>query len=193
GPRARCIRMLLWGLVPGLILGLISGGRLRSLAQHQLRAEWLLVPLVVVVSILPALRFPASDWTLVLVAWVLPMVLCVAVAALNLRQPGFPIVLAGLVSNLLVVVANHAMPVLARNASLISGSADIAVLLSSSWLHEPAVSSTYLLFLADVIPVPGPAGLRGMASLGDLLLVVGIIHFVFLALHSQPPGLASER
>lgn len=175
--------MLLWGLAPAIVAGLATGGRLRNLAEHKLRFEWLLLPLLAIVAVLPAVSLPAPESITIVFAWMLPVVVCMIVAAFNIRQPGFFLVLVGLLLNFTVVAANMAMPVHVTNAVSSMSADGIGDMLARSWLHEAADAGARLLILADVIPVPGPGVLRGMVSLGDILIVVGISLFVFVAMH----------
>ncbi|MCX8007369.1 MAG: DUF5317 domain-containing protein, partial [Coriobacteriia bacterium] len=46
-------------------------------------------------------------------------------------------------------------------------------------VHRPLTDDTVAPWLADVIPVPGPKGLRAVVSIGDLLLVAGVGWFLF--------------
>lgn len=175
--------LLVYGLVPAFLLGMLTGGRPSILAQQKVRLESILLPLLVAVAILPALRLPLQDSILVIFAWGVPTLICLAITAINFNRPGFAILLIGLLLNFIVVFANMGMPVLEANARLVDDRSDVGAGLESSWLHIPSDQNTRLLTLADVIPMPGPKGLRGMMSLGDAFIVFGIAKYIFLGMH----------
>lgn len=183
--------MLLCGIVPAFVAGILTGGRPRNLAGHQLRFESVLLALLVVVSFAPAIDIPLSDSVLVGVAWIIPVLACIIVASLNFREAGFVLVIIGLFLNLIVVAGNIGMPVLTSNVSSIGDSGTAAAAVADSWLHIPADSHSRMVILADVIPAPGPRGFRAMLSIGDLLLMIGVGRFVFLSMH-QPDASGAE-
>lgn len=184
--------MLLCGIVPAFIAGALTGGRPSNLSARQLRFESVLLVLLIFVSVAPAIDIPLSDSILVGVAWAVPVLACIVVASLNFREVGFGLVIFGLFLNLIVVAANVGMPVLNSNIGFIGEAGASAAALEASWLHIPADSHTRMLILADVIPAPGPKGLRAMLSIGDLFLMIGVGRFVFLGMH-QPKASGVEQ
>lgn len=175
--------MLLFGIVPAFVAGVLTGGRPSNLSAHQLRFEPVLLALLILVSVAPAIDIPLSDPILVGAAWAVPVLACIIVASLNFREAGFGLVIMGLFLNLIVVAANAGMPVLTSNIGFIEETGAAAAALGDSWLHIPADPHVRMLILADVIPAPGPGGLRAMLSIGDLLLMIGVGRFVFLGMH----------
>lgn len=102
---------------------------------------------------------PRSD--VALTAWSLIM-LCVSAALyLNRGVPGIPLVLLGVLVNVLVVVVNGGMPIV--RTVFDSGTVP-------SGFYHLASSATQLSWMGDVLP--DPTG-RWLMSLGDLLLMVG--------------------
>jgi hypothetical protein len=110
---------------------------------------------------------------------------CVTVfLAINHRHPGLKLAAAGVLLNLVVVMANGAMPVdevSARSVGVETGSADFDA------GHEEAHEDTRLTILADRIPVPLA---DQVLSVGDILLLAGL--FLFIARASGSPDRRSD-
>lgn len=167
--------LILIASIVGLAMGWVSGGSLTNLADKSIRLGVALPVLVVVQATIPALIGAGSSVgreVLIYYVWVPLAVAAAAVAAINLRLRGMFMISLGILLNVIVVGVNAGMPVAVANLSptLRHGA---EALVARSWLHVVMTSATRLPVLADVIPVPGPPGLRGMASLGDLFLCLG--------------------
>jgi hypothetical protein len=111
---------------------------------------------------------------------VLPLSLAgfLAFVWLNLRLPGMPVLLIGLVLNLAVIVLNGGwMPISPETASQLPGGGppEAAVLGSKaddkSVLRKP--EETRLEFLADRFLLPEMLGYRAAVSLGDMFIAAG--------------------
>lgn len=96
-----------------------------------------------------------------LAAWSVTMMLLIGLLYQNRAITGMPLVLLGVMANLLVVVANDGMPIV--RATFDSGSVP-------NGFYHLASDATHLNWLGDVLP--DPTG-RWLMSLGDLLLIVG--------------------
>lgn len=97
-----------------------------------------------------------------------------AVLALRLRhRPGMVLVTAGVLSNLVVILADAGMPVANMDPGTVSG------------LHHGLSRADHLTALSDVIPVPV---LRLTASPGDLVVGVGaaVAAFAWLTTPRRP-------
>ncbi|MDZ4179954.1 MAG: DUF5317 family protein [Coriobacteriia bacterium] len=189
--------LLLLGVLLGGLLGLITGGTVHNIAAYRLRGEGVLLLSLIAQSAAPVISVLTTMATqpkvLVYALWAPCAIVAMCVTAINLRRAGMWMALVGLMSNLLVVLANGGMPVLGRNAELVdAGITAIEEGISSSWLHVPADASTHLLFLSDVFPVSIPIGQSLMLSLGDILLATGLALYLFAAAHSDFDGEAAH-
>lgn len=175
--------LYLVAVVAGLAIGRGLGGRLSGFAATRLR----LVPLVVAaVAVQVALtvtarsdpRIAAHPSGLRLAALAVSYLLAGAFVAANipgrarLFAAGLGCVLAGWLANLLAILANSGMPVSA--AALASAGLRQAAVPTGGLLakHVIARAGGPLTYLGDVIPI-GP--LRTIVSVGDLLMLVGIV------------------
>lgn len=178
--------LLLDGIVIGLLLAVVTGGRTSALAQVHLRGERVLLASLAVSMFAPTIdssnTLPST--VLLWMLWVTPLLIVIGVLVFNLRLPGLALVLLGIVLNLLVVLANGGMPVSADSVGLVS---DIGALqeLDQSWLHVLLEPDTAFPFLADVIPIPGPSWHRGVVSLGDLYMSFGLAYMLFMSTHQD--------
>lgn len=173
-------------LLLATLLALASGGRIQNLETARIRFDWLLVLGLGILSGTPALVRVSIGPTqrILLGVWVLVGLMCLIVCVLNRRVPWLWVAALGLATNLVVVIANLGMPVLLGNISpaLVDRAADAV---ATSWLHQPVLSTTRFVFLADVVPVSiGGVG-RGMASVGDLLLAVGAAASLFCLISGE--------
>lgn len=168
--------LLLDGLLVGLIIGLLAGGKLSRLRDVSLTHETLFF-----VALLAHLAWPLLarvfeiDSTQTIVGWILLALALAGLALMNARYVGMIVLAVGLLLNVLVVAANGAMPVALD--TLGEGTVVYEQALEdieSSWLHEPMSTETRLSALGDVLRIPGPSWHRGLASLGDLLMSIGV-------------------
>jgi len=164
------MKLILLTFVGAIIVGLLAGGRLRGLSTVRLR--W---PYLALVGIVLQL-LPIGGWAenaLVMLSFAL---LCVF-AVLNIRQPGFVLVLIGLSLNLLVISVNQGMPV-SDWALVKSDQQDTLTYLihHGGAKHHLATSDDDLRFLGDVIPIPSPVSQA--ASVGDLTMYAGAAWFI---------------
>jgi hypothetical protein len=176
----------------GILLAPLAGGRLSALGRVRIRGEVLLLVALVVVLVVP---FVGRSWpefsAPVFWAWIAAFVVLALVATLNLDKPGFAAILLGVLLNLAVILVNTGMPV-SLGGMLAAGYAGAAPpeYLGPFGLHHLAAWSTSLLLVADVTPVQGPSALRSIVSIGDVLLLVGVI--VFIVWGSRPTSAVSS-
>jgi hypothetical protein len=163
--------MLLFCTLCTLLIGFSLGGRLSRFERAGL--QWLLLPIVAVLcqsamTWLPGLAFAplllvGSYLLLFLFLW----------HNRHLTLSTFCLGLGSL-CNLAVIAANHfAMPVSTRALSTLSAEGAAALLSGEIPMYRAADSATRLLFLGDVFWFPVPF-FQGFASLGDILLCVGV-------------------
>ncbi len=187
--------MLTAGIVLGLLLGLLSGGRITNLASIQLRWVGLLVAAVVVRfgteillaaggGLIDAIRLPlltAGFGLLLTGLWI------------NRSYPGMGLAFVGVLFNGLVIVVNGGyMPI--WGVSLAAANltpADVTSALHVVLNGDPTEFLLNLLILGDVIPIPVP-GIQNVASLGDLFLALGLAFFLFASLIRVPTLLEEQ-
>ncbi len=140
------------------------------LAQVRIRAVRLLVA-AAVVQLGTSGLVPGSG-----VARAAALVLTTVLVALflvgNARQPGVPLVALGLLLNVLVVVANGAMPV-SVDAAARAGIPRSDLRLGGDAMREPSGPTTRLGALGDVVPVALPRWPQ-VVSAGDVLVAAGV-------------------
>ncbi len=167
--------LLLDGILLGFVAGLAAGGSLRHLGDTHLRGEALMLLLLVAQLSVPALaeRLDVPK-TPALAAWLLTMAGLVLLALWNRHVPGMLLVAIGISLNVLVIGFNSGMPVSLDAVKWL----DPAAVPVFDLLHSPLTDGTALAALADVVPVPGPAWHRGVASIGDFALMFGVALFI---------------
>jgi Family of unknown function (DUF5317) len=160
------VTLILITVVGAMIVGLLAGGSFRYFPSIPL-GWWSLAIAGVVLQFLP-FEGSVGYWTLVA-----SFVLLLAFAAINLRAPGFILIFTGLVLNMIVITANHGMPV-AREALVRSGQETTLNDLRENGgsKHHLADDDTVLLVLGDSIVVPEPIGVA--LSVGDVCVYLGV-------------------
>lgn len=153
----------------GVAVALPLGGRLRSLAAVRLR--WLALAYVALAFQIAAFPGNSLPWHtpdgLAIALWIASDLVLVAVVLRNVRLPGVAIVTAGLLSNLLAVVANGGhMPVLPR--ALAAAGLHYTTSMNSKEMAHPA-----LPWLVDRWAAPHWIPLANIFSVGDVAIAVG--------------------
>lgn len=173
--------MILIGVVAGLIVGILAGGKIGNLANVRLRWATALFAAVVVrfateaalnadIALVERARLPLFAGAFALLLFALWS---------NRRQPGMSLAFVGILANTIAIVVNGgSMPIWTRSLEAIGMTpADI-----TSRFHTilgPDLGAEFLLRagpLVDVIPIPL---LGNVASVGDLFLAGGLAFFLF--------------
>ena len=150
-----------------LAVGYLLGGRLRNVADLKIR--W---PGLAFVGL--ALQFVTGPGeTVPLACLYLSFVLLIVFTVANIRVFGFPLILAGVLCNLLVIGTNGGMPVSAHALEASDQGQFLGDLENNPYpKHHLATEDDLLRFLGDVIPVPTPVAQA--ISLGDILTYGGV-------------------
>jgi hypothetical protein len=172
-------------VVAAVVLGLVIGGRLGTLAQIELRATWLFFAAIG----LQLVAFPveAAPWrtseTLASVLWVMSYGLLVVGAGLNRRVTGVPIVAVGMTLNLVAILANRGtMPV--RFAAMHDAGRADAVQANSTAMSDPSMP-----WLVDRWAAPDWIPLANVFSVGDMIIAVGAVVIVLAGMGVRAPRL----
>ncbi|MBC7341056.1 MAG: DUF5317 domain-containing protein [Clostridia bacterium] len=167
----------------GLIIGWLRKGSLRRLASIDVAAIWIALLALLVRVVLDWGPAWGWDWVRGAQLWLYGAVYALLVLFLvaNYRLPGFWLLALGALMNLAVIAANGGiMPVDATGLG-----ANLVHELTSGQVvaHGLISDQTKLKWLADVILVPFPVPKR--SSLGDLLMLAGLIYFLQQAMQAQ--------
>ena len=173
------MKLILLVVTVATIVGLFLGGRFRFFPSIPL-GWWSLAIAGVVLQFVPLTGTPGY-WALLG-----SFVLLLAFAALNIRAPGFILIMAGLFLNVIVIVANHGMPV-TREALVRSGQeATLADLRANGGAkHHLAEGDATLLSLGDAIALPQPIGQA--VSAGDVSVHLGVAWCIVASLRPREP------
>lgn len=172
------MRMVAVTIAVGVGIGLLTGGSIRGLGNVRLR-----VPYLALVGIFLQF-FPLGgrlEDVLVLASFGALLIF----ALMNVREPGFLLVAAGLALNLVVIGANQGMPV-SRWGLLHSDQRENYTYLveSAGAKHHLATEKDVLRPLGDVIPIPAP--IAQAVSLGDVVMWVGTGWFIVAHMRRRP-------
>jgi hypothetical protein len=162
-------------VVAGLVLGLASGGRPRNATSRPVRGIVVLAAAVALQALPPALDL--GD-TVGLACVLGSYALLLAFTLANVRLVGMPVVLVGLLLNVVVITANAGMPVRAEAILAVEHHrtpAEVAGLTFGAKRHLETPEDR-LTFLGDIVPV---RPFHQVVSFGDLVLALGMADVVF--------------
>jgi MFS family permease len=188
--------MLIGGILLGLVLGLLAGGRLRNLAEIQLRWTGLLVAAVVLRFATEAALNAGIDAVEVLRLPLLGGAFGLLLAALwvNRTYPGLSLAFLGVLSNGLVILVNGGYMPIWEPALTAAGLTSADVTRSFHVIIEGNVQDFLgrLLILGDVIPLP-ISFIQNVYSLGDLFLTLGLAFFLFAGVVRVPTPIEEQQ
>jgi len=163
-----------------LAIGYLLGGRLRNMSDLKIEWTWLALAGL-------AMQFvtgPGS--TLPLLCLYLSFALLIIFTIKNIRVFGFPVILAGVLCNLLVIGINGGMPV-SKHALRASDQGQFLGELENNPYpkHHLATDDDLLRFLGDAIPLPSP--LEQAISVGDIVTYGGVDIVIVGAMRKPRP------
>ena len=170
-------------LVVALLMGWGLGGALRNLA-HLRVGLWWVYPGALALQVIPVPHSAAgAERYLPFAVLLFSYVALIAVTAVNWRLRGFPVILFGLLLNLVPIALNQGMPVSGKAVLKIGGSIR-DVPRGEGQKHHLETPEDQLTFLADVIPIRPP--FREVVSVGDLVMYVGAGYFLAASMLARP-------
>jgi hypothetical protein len=173
---------ILYAVVAGLILGLITRGSPARLGD--LRLRW--APLIVLGMVVQLGLFSSplgnALGDLAPIVYILSNVTVLVAVAANLAIPGLAVVLAGGASNLLAIAANGGYMPVSPDALAAMGRTPKEGYSNSAPLETVAFGP-----LTDVFMMPTWVPMSNVFSIGDVLIGVGIAIAVVAAMHGRGP------
>jgi hypothetical protein len=170
-------------LVMGLLLGWGFGGALRNLA-HLRVSLWWMFPVGLFLQIVPVPRPETGTARYLPFAILLfSYLVLISVTAINWRLRGAPIILLGLLLNVIPIALNRGMPVSGQAVREVGGAVE-DVPTEPGGKHHLATGEDRLTFLSDVLPIREP--FREVVSVGDLVLWLGAAVFLAGAMMALP-------
>jgi hypothetical protein len=157
-------------LVLGLSLGLATGGSLTNLQGVRIHGEAWILALFAVQALARGVLLPWLG-ALGIAIWASCTIILLVLVSREFARPGMGVAALGMGLNALVILLNGGMPVVPP--SVFTAAETRAAVAGSSGFYVLADSRTMLALLGDVLP----AG-NGLASIGDVLLAVGITVFI---------------
>lgn len=169
-----------------IVVGVATGGSLARLGELELRS-----PRLAVAALVVQLTGTVVGGPVLAVGLIVSSGLAVAFLVRNRGLTGAGLVAAGLLLNVVVIVANGAMPV-SLHAAGRAGTAVEDLLAGTDPRHELAGAQTRLPWLSDVVPVRMPLRPE-VVSPGDVLVAAGLGQLVAVAMRSRGRGRGRGR
>ena len=152
-----------------IVLVPLLGGKIRHLAEINLKRTWLAVSAlliqVVVLNILPR-GLPTMAYVAIHLA---TYVLAAGFVVSNRRVPGLPVIALGAALNLVVIAANHGVMPASPAASRIAGHNAPA----DKFVNSAESANAHLAILGDNFAIPAGYPLANVFSIGDIVLIAG--------------------
>jgi hypothetical protein len=161
---------ILYAIPLGIIVGLVRGGRVGTLAELRFEWAWLALAGLAAQVVLFSEPVGAAVGGAGPILYVASSLVVLAAVLRNRRLPGLKLIGVGAISNLLAIVANGGyMP--ADAAALAFAGLDPATGFSNSIVTNRAVLGP----LTDVFAMPDWMPFANVFSIGDVLIGAGIV------------------
>jgi hypothetical protein len=147
----------------------LTGGRLGRLADLPLRWGWAALGALALQVLITTLA-PAGSTGLHKLLHVASYVLAAACIAANRRIAGLPILAVGAALNAVAIIANGGIMPASARAMRLAGLPP-----AEHFANSAPVAHPRLLALGDLLPVPGPWPLGNVISVGDVLIILGLL------------------
>jgi hypothetical protein len=180
---------LVFPVLLGIGLGMLLGGRLGALANLPVRAPWLFFAALGLQVI--AFPFAVLPWTtsqsIASPLWVASYALLLVGAVLNRHILGVPVVAAGMLLNLVAILANDGTMPVRYTAMRDAGRTQV------EQANSTAMSDPNLAWLVDRWAAPDWIPLANVFSIGDVVIAVGAVVIVLAGMGVRLPRIGAGR
>ena len=168
---------ILYGVLIGLVLGFLAGGRTAGLATLRIDYGWLMIAGLVVQIVLFSPFGAARVGDLGPPIYVGSTLVVAGAILANLRIPGMALVGLGAISNLAAIIANGGyMPADPRAMAALGVSAP------TTYSNSAVVADPALWPLTDIFAMPVWMPWSNVFSIGDVMIVVGVVIVIAAAM-----------
>lgn len=174
---------ILYALVIGVILGVALGGRPAGLGSLRFRWSGVMLGGLLVQVVLFSDAVAERIGPLGPPIYVASTTLVLTAVLANRSIPGMAIVALGAVSNLAAIVANGGFMPASRSALVTLGRSDPTTYSNSTTVDNPVLGP-----LTDIFAMPPWLPFANVFSVGDVLIVVGVVMTIVLAMRSTGNG-----
>ncbi len=183
---------LLIFIIAGLVIGMARGGGLSGLVGIGLRGVWLVFLAALAefaITVLP----PFMPWLFpefLIPAQIIRFLPLVVFVLINIRKYGVWVAALGLALNITVIAANGWRMPVAWQAPMLPGMERVVQRIADGTIPEyfvmPGPYEANLWFLSDILPCH--IGVSGYASVGDVILGVGLLLLIEHAMARYSTG-----
>jgi hypothetical protein len=166
----------------GLLSVPLAGGRLARLGELRVRWAWTALTALALQVLIVSIA-PTGQASLHAAVHIATYLLVGAFLWANRQLPGAALVAAGAGSNALVIVANAGIMPASVAALRVAGLTE-----GGGFNNSAHVAHPHLLWLGDVIPVPGPWPVNNVLSVGDLLIFAGVLFLLHRTCGRRAPA-----
>jgi len=178
--------MLIFGAICAVVVGFCLGGRLSRIDCAGL--SWLPLPIASMILRLLALSLNLNYFGSVALVFSYGFLFLFLVKNRHLRLPMLTLGLGSLLNFTVIAANGFHMPVSVQAATSLSSQGYYSLLSGNIPMYALADETTRIGFLGDVIWFPVPL-FRGFASVGDVLMTVGIIILIIWAMAPTRPAI----
>jgi len=173
---------ILYAVIAGLVIGLVSGGSITRLGE--LKLAWSPVIVLGMAGQLLLFSTPVGDalGPAAPAAYVASNLAVLAAVWRNIAIPGLPLVLLGGASNLIAIVANGGFMPVSADALVAIGRAP-----REGYTNNRLADGVVLAPLTDLFAMPAWVPMANIFSIGDVLIGVGAAIAVVAAMHGRGP------
>lgn len=173
---------ILYAVVAGLVIGLVSGGSAARLGRLQI--AW--APVIAIGLVLQVVLFSTvvgdALGPLAPPVYVVSQVVVLVAVWRNRAIPGLPIVLLGGAANLVAIVANGGYMPVSPEALVALGRSP-----TDGYSNSRLIEGAVLAPLTDIFAMPAWLPLANIFSIGDVLIGVGVAIAIVAAMHGRGP------
>jgi hypothetical protein len=173
---------MLYALVAGIAVGLVTGGRAGRLGRLRIRWPWLVAAGMFVQVALFSTPLGAVAGEAAPAIYLATNAAVVAAVLANLAVPGLVLVAAGAASNVTAIAVNGGYMPVSAGALEALGRAAQSGYSNSRHLPAPALEP-----LTDVFAMPAWLPLANVFSVGDVLISLGVLIAVVATMHGRAP------
>jgi hypothetical protein len=180
------LRVIFYGLLIGLLIGVATGGNLSQLGMLHIRWWWVGLAAIAFQLVLFSTPIGSAIGPFAPVAYVVSTAAVLVAVLANLTTMGFRILAAGAVANLAAVLANGGYMPSTDAALEMAGRAQ-----ESGYSNSAVLSHPNLSVFTDIFAIPSWMPLANVFSIGDVLIAAGVAVVVIHAMHARMSSAAT--